>query len=102
MNAVWDFELWTTGDFDETLTLALGPNNGYLVETYLTKTDGGDYAHAYIAEVCTQDGDQVLCGLNNESDAPSISFLSVGTISVTVGLRTTGGSHRSAGAVFAL
>ncbi len=101
MEVVWDFEIWTNGDFDETITLALDPNKSHFVETYMTKKDGGDYAHAYIAEVCTQDGDQVLCGINDEGSAPSVSFLS-GAINVTLGLRTTGGSHRSAGVVFSL
>jgi hypothetical protein len=102
MQADWIFEIWTSGDFDETITLALDHNNQHLVETYLTKKDGGDYAHAYISESCTQDGDQVLCGIHDEGDAPSVEFLGPGAINVTVGLRTHGGNHRSAGAIFSL
>ncbi|HEV2402912.1 MAG TPA: hypothetical protein VGS08_01795 [Candidatus Saccharimonadales bacterium] len=99
MNAEWIFEIWTSGDFDETLTLATNSGVQNQVETYLTKKDSGDYAHAYIAEVCTEDGDQVLCGLNDENTAPSVAFVGPGTINVTVGLRTTGGNHRSAGMI---
>ena len=102
MGINWIFELWTNGDFDETLDLDIDPNSTSMVETYLTKKDGEDYSHAYIAESCSQSGDEVLCGVHDEGDAPSIEFLSQGTIRVTVGLRTTGGSHRSAGAVFSL
>lgn len=98
MNVEWIFEIWTWGSFDETLTLTTSDPS--MVETYLTKKDGGDYAHAYISEICTEDGDEVLCGINDEGDAPSVAFTGHG--SVTVGLRTTGGNHRSAGVVYSL
>jgi hypothetical protein len=101
MYAAETFWMWTTGDFDETLTMSLNPNQSYLVETYLTKTDGGDYAHAYISETCSGGGDQILCGITNEPDASSVSVLS-GLISVTVALRTTGGAHRAEGVLYAL
>ena len=97
-------EMWVDNEgFDETYTVALDNTATYLVETYLTKKDGGDYAHAYIAEVCTGEGDEILCGLNDEgSDStPSIQNLT-GAVSVTVGLRTTGGTHRSAAAIYRL
>ncbi|HZT43328.1 MAG TPA: hypothetical protein VFA07_14250 [Chthonomonadaceae bacterium] len=95
------FWMWTTGDFDETLTIALDPSRTYLVQTYLVKTDGSDYAHTYIAEVCNQDGDQILCGVRDEGDSDSVEIISQ-AVSVTVGLRTKGGAHRAEGVVFAL
>lgn len=97
-------EMWVDNEgFDETYTVALDSTATYLVQTYLTKKDGGDYAHAYIAEVCSDGGDEILCGLNDEgSDStPSIQVLT-GAVSVTVGLRTTGGTHRSATAIYRL
>ncbi|TMD59774.1 MAG: hypothetical protein E6I91_19720 [Chloroflexi bacterium] len=101
MNVVQTFWMWTTGDFDETLTLSLDPRQLYLVETYLTKTDGGDYAHTYISETCSEAGDEILCGITNEPDATSVAVMS-GDISVTVALRTTGGAHRAEGVLYAL
>lgn len=95
MNWEYYWELWTTGTFDETVTLALDTNKRYLVETYLTLTEGGDHAHAYILEICTLNGDQRLCGLNNEADAPSVFPLPAQADSVTLALSTTGGRHRS-------
>ncbi|HZO89615.1 MAG TPA: hypothetical protein VFB38_14905 [Chthonomonadaceae bacterium] len=95
------FWMWTTGDYNETFTLALDPNRSYLVQTYLVKTDGDDYAHTYIAEVCQQNGDEILCGVSVEPDALSVEVIS-NAISVTVGLRTTGGAHRAEGTIFAL
>ena len=101
MNVAQTFWMWTTGDFDETLALSLDPTQSYLVETYLTKTDGGDYAHAYISEICSGGGDEILCGVTNEPDATSVAVLS-GNISVTVALRTTGGAHRAEGVLYTL
>lgn len=101
MNVVATFWMWTTGQYNETLSLSLDPNQSYLIETYLTKTDTGDYAHTYIAEVCTGGGDEILCGVNNEPDAPSVSTLS-GAVSVTVALTATGGDHRAEGVLYSL
>ena len=101
MNIAWIFQQWTTGDFDETGTLTMGSNNGGMVETHLTEKDGESYAHAYISETCTEDGDQVLCGVHDdEGSAPSIQFLGQNTVSVVVGLRATDDSARSAGVIW--
>jgi hypothetical protein len=100
----WAYTYWmeTTGNITETVTMALDPTQSYLVEGYLTKKNGGDYAHVYIAEVCTQvSSDQIQCGLNDEGSAGIVTVLSSAT-SVTVGLNTTGGNHRAEGVVWQL
>jgi hypothetical protein len=104
MNFYTGVEFWVDNEgFDETFTVGLDNTATYLVETYLTKKDGGDYAHAYIAEVCTGGGDQILCGVNDEGadTTPSLQILS-GAVSVTIGLRTTGGTHRSTAVIYSL
>lgn len=100
----WAYTYWieNTGNITGTTTMALDPTQSYLVEGYLTKKDGGDYAHVYIAEVCTQvSPDQVDCGVNDEGGAGMVAVLSSAT-SVTVGLHTTGGNHRAEGVVWQL
>jgi hypothetical protein len=101
MDVYETFWAWASGDYNETFTIGLGgAPNGYLVQIYLTAKDGGDYAHAYIAETCTESGDEVLCGLSEEGDADSVEILPANAISVTVGVRTTGGYARAEGAIF--
>ncbi|HSW74700.1 MAG TPA: hypothetical protein VLG16_02400 [Candidatus Saccharimonadales bacterium] len=101
MNIAWIFQQWTSGDFDETGTLTMGSNNGGMAETHLTQKDGGSYTHAYISETCTEDGDEVLCGVNeDEGSAPSIQFIGANTVEVVVGLRSTGGTAHSAGVIW--
>ncbi len=100
----WAYTYWieNTGEITGTVTMALNPTQSYLVEGFLSKKNGGDYAHVYIAEVCTQvSADQIDCGLNDEGSAGIATVLSSST-SVTVGLRTTGGNHRAEGIVWQL
>ena len=100
----WAYTYWieNTGDITGTVTMGLDPTQSYLIEGYLPKNNGGDYAHVYIAEICTQvSPDQIQCGLNDEGSVGIVAVLSSAT-SVTVGLRTTGGNHRAEGVVWQL
>jgi hypothetical protein len=53
MNVAWWFWMENWGGIDNSVEMGLDPNHSYLVEVYLVKKDGGDYAHAYIAQVCS-------------------------------------------------
>ncbi len=102
MDWAWTYWLENTGDTTGTVEMALDPTRSYVVEGYLTKKDGGDYAHIYISEICTQpSSDQILCGVNDEGGAGITTAIS-GAISVTVGLRTTGGGARAEGVIWLL
>jgi hypothetical protein len=97
MNWAWWYTLWTTGSTTASITMGLDWQQGYLVTGGLTQTDGGDYAHVYIAEVCSYDGgDEVMCGIRDDDGVEPVSSAS----SVTVSLHTTGGSHRAEGIVY--
>ena len=103
MNWVFWFWLETWGTFTETFTIPLSPNaNGYLGQAYLTLNDGGDYAHVYVSEVCTQSGDQQLCGINDEPSARADGIFAPNTVSVTYALHSTGGHHVAEGFLFSL
>jgi hypothetical protein len=102
MQAVTDYWLENTGNITGTLTMALDPTQTYLIEGFLAKKNGGDYAHVYISEICTQiSSDQIGCGINDEASSGIVSFLS-SAVSVTVGLTTTGGNHRAEGVIYQL
>jgi hypothetical protein len=102
MQAAWIYWMETTGNFTVTVTMALDPTQTYVIEGFLTKKNGGDYAHVYISELCTQiSSDQIECGINDEPSSGIVSFLS-SPVSVTVGLTTTGGNHRAEGAIYQL
>jgi hypothetical protein len=91
-----------SGSFGNTLTMALDPTHTYMVEGFLTKKNGGDYAHVYIAEVCTQvSPDQIDCGIRNEGSSGIVAVLSHAT-EVTIGLQTSGGNHRAEGIIWQL
>jgi hypothetical protein len=100
----WYF-MWTTGNFTVSITLDLDWHHSYLVTGGLVQTDGGDYAHAYISELCSYSGgDQVLCGIRDDGDDSGLNlyeFVS-GASSVTITLHTTGGRHRAEGSIFQL
>jgi hypothetical protein len=102
MQAVSTYWLENNGNTNGTVTIALNPSQRYMVEGFITKKNGGDYVHIYIAEVCTQvSPDQINCGINNEGSSGIVVVLSRAT-RVTVGLRTTGGNHRAEGIVWQL
>jgi hypothetical protein len=101
LQAIETFWLWTSGANTSTLTLGLDPAHVYLVDAHLTQSSGGDYAHVYIVEICTQSGDQVNCGINDEGSAQAVTFLSQAT-QVTMGLHTTGGEHKAEGVLYVL
>ena len=99
----WYF-MWTTGSFSTSLTVNLNPNKTYLVTGGLVQTQGDNYAHAFISEVCTGGGDVILCGIRDTSgdtDLNLYEFLS-GAVNVTITLRTTGGRHRVEGSIYEL
>jgi hypothetical protein len=79
-------------------TLALDPTQSYMVEGFLTKKDGGDYAHVYIKEISAQGAIGIY---DDGQDIGIVAVLSNAT-SVTVALHTTGGNHRAEGVVWQL
>jgi hypothetical protein len=101
----WTYWLWTSGTFTASVTLALDPSQNYVVTGYLTQTNGGDYAHVYIAMVCTISGDQQLCGVRDDGGDGSLNIVEAlpsGASSVTINLKTTGGNHRAEGVIWQL
>ena len=95
--------MWTTGTYTVSLTIPLDWQRTYLVTGGLTQTDGSDYAHVYISTVCNYDGgDQVLCGVRDDSDESGLNLIEVlsAASSVTLKLKTTGGRHRAEGFVY--
>ena len=103
MNWAWWYTLWTTGSTTASITMGLDWQQGYLVTGGLTQTDGGDYAHVYIAEVCSYDGgDEVMCGIRDDGGDAGLNLVEPvsSASSVTVSLHTTGGSHRAEGIVY--
>jgi hypothetical protein len=101
MQPIYTFWIENSGNITGTTEIALDPSQNYLIEGYLTKKNGGDYAHVFIYEVCQQSGDQVLCGVYDEGSTGIVDVLNNAT-SVTVGLTTGGGNHRAEGIVYQL
>jgi hypothetical protein len=102
MQIAWWYWIENTGNITGTVTMGLDPSQSYVVEGFLTKKNGGDYAHVYISEVCSQpSSDQILCGVSDEGSAGIVTVLS-GAIRVTVGLHTSGGNHRAEGVIWML
>jgi hypothetical protein len=102
MQAAWTYWIENTGNITGTVTMALDPTQSYVIEGFFTKKNGGDYAHVYISELCTQiSSDQIDCGIRDEPSSGIVSFLS-SAVSVTVGLTTTGGNHRAEGVIYQL
>ena len=96
--------MWTSGSISATLTINLDPRKTYLVTGGFVQTDGDDYAHAFISEMCTGGGDVVLCGVRDTSgdtDLNLYEFVS-GALNVTLTLRSNGGRHRVEGSIFEL
>jgi hypothetical protein len=95
--------MWTTGTYTVSTTIPLSWERRYLVTGYLTQTDGDDYAHVYISQVCNYSGgDHVLCGIRDiegERDLNVVEFID-NAISVTIKLKTEGGRHRAEGVVY--
>jgi hypothetical protein len=94
--------MWTTGAFTVSHTVALDWTKRYLVTGYLTQTDGDDYAHVYIATLCTYHGDVIRCGVRDNPDDQGSNIVEFidHAVSVTLKLRTTGGRHRAEGVIY--
>jgi len=105
MTPAWAYWMWTTGNFETSVTMSLDFRKTYLVTGYLTLTEGSERGHVYISTVCTSSGgDVVLCGVRDfgdDFDLGVTEFLT-GAVSVTVKLKTRGGAHRAEGAVYEL
>jgi hypothetical protein len=99
------YSLWTTGTYDVTATIGLDWRKTYLINGGITLTDGDDYAHVYIAKICSyHGGDVVRCGIRDiggDKDLGLQEFIS-GARDVTVKLRTKGGRHRAEVMVYEL
>lgn len=105
MDAYWSYYMWTTGTYVVSYTIPLDWTRRYLVTGALTQTDGGDYSHVYVSQVCNYyGGDVVLCGIRDVPDDLGLGIVEVidHATNVTIKLRTTGGRHRVEGAVFSL
>ncbi len=103
------FTAWATGTFTTSLTIGLNQRRRYLVTGGLVGKEGGDHGQVFISTVCTQSGDQVLCGVRDDpSDSPDVTirnrnlveFLPPGATRVTIKLKSAGGRHRAEGVVF--
>ncbi len=96
---------WVIGSSDVSVTIALDWRRSYLVTGGLTLTEGSNYAHVYIAQVCYYSGgDVVRCGIRDVGDdfGQSVHEFISGANRVTIKLRAKGGKHRAEGAVYAL
>src|SRR4051812_9542434 len=108
MFVAWRYFLWTNGNISGSTTMALSPTRRYLVTGALSGRGGGDYGQVYISTLCTQRGDQVLCGVRDVppgSPADSIAHLGItefvqSATRVTVKLRANGGLHRAEGVIY--
>lgn len=104
----WSYWMRTSGATSVTVAMALDPGRRYLVTGALTGKSGGDYGQIYISTLCTQSGDQILCGIRDDppgSPASNISGLGINEFvqngtRVVVKLRGDGGLHRAEGVVY--
>jgi hypothetical protein len=104
MNPINWYYLWTSGGTSTSLTINLDSQKSYLVTGGFVQSDGGDYSHAFISEVCKGGGDEVLCGVRNGDSDTYLNlyeFIS-GAINVTITLRSNDGRHRVEGSIFEL
>jgi hypothetical protein len=100
--------MWTRGRFTVSHGIPLNSGRLYLVTGALTGKSGGDYGQVFISTVCTQSGDQVLCGIRDDpSHTPDANIANLGiveilsnAVSVTVKLRGDNGLHRAEGVVY--
>jgi hypothetical protein len=108
MFVAWSYWIWTSGTTTGTVTMGLNPSRVYLVTGALSGKAGGDYGQVYISTLCTQRGDQILCGIRDlppESPAANIARLNINEFvqnatRVTVKLRGDGGLHRAEGVIY--
>jgi len=103
MQLAWTYWLENNGSTTGTVEMALDPTETYLVEGFLTKDNGGFYAHVYIAEVCRQDSSgQISCSaLNPDPTESSIVATLSNAVSVTVALASSG-NRRAEGVIWQL
>lgn len=100
--------MWTRGQFSIDLTIGLDRNRRYLVTGALTGKSGADYGQVFISVLCTESGDQVLCGLRDfPPGPPATNIASLGIVEavssgsrVTITLRGDGGLHRAEGVIY--
>ena len=103
-----NYWMWTRGSFSVTVTFGLSPSRRYLMTGALAGRSGGDYGQVFISTVCTESGDQVLCGVRDDpADPPDANIAHLGIVEtlqnasrVTVKLRGDGGLNRAEGALF--
>jgi hypothetical protein len=104
----WSYWMWTSGATSVTVAMALDPGRRYLVAGALSGRSGGDYGQVYISTLCTQSGDQILCGIRDDpSDPPASNIARLGinefvqqATQVVVKLQGGGGLHRAEGVVY--
>jgi hypothetical protein len=104
MNPINWYYMWTSGGISTSLTINLDSSKTYLVTGGFVQSDGGDYSHAFISEVCTGGGDTVNCGvrtIGGDTDLNLYEFIS-GALNITLTLRSNDGRHRIEGSVFEL
>jgi len=105
MRPHYTYWMWTTGTYEVTVTIPLNWQRRYLVTGYLVQTDGDDYAHTYISQVCHYSGSDVIsCGIRDIPDDTYLRIVEViqSASSVTIKLKTRGGRHRAEGVVYEL
>ncbi len=105
MNPYWYYWFWVQGQSQVTYDIPLDWRKRYLVTGYLTATEGDEYAHVYVYQICNYNGsDLVSCGiLEGENDKCLLiqKFID-SAIKVSVKLKTGGGYHKAEGMVYEL
>lgn len=106
MRPISIYHAWTTGSFTVSATIPLDWTRRYLVTAFLTQTEGDEYAHVYISQVCHYWGsDYSGCGIRDIPDnfrtCWATEILDHAT-SVTIKLTTRGGRHMAEGVVYEL
>ncbi len=105
MRPYWNYGAWTTGTFTVVATIPLDWRKRYLVTAYLTLTEGDDYAHVYVSQICHYSGgDVVSCGIRDIPDDFKVWAVEIidHASQVTLKLKTKGGRHMAEGIVYEL
>lgn len=109
MNYYTWFRIRTQGQISGSVTISLNPLRRYLVTGGLNGTSGSDFAHLYIAVVCTRRSpDQIACGVRDDPlQTPEVSMernhlteILTNATRVTIKLRSNGGLHRGEGVIY--
>jgi hypothetical protein len=108
MFVYWTYWMWATGNATATVTIPLNPSRVYATSGALSAEKDAGYGQVFISMVCTQSGDQILCGLRDSpTDSPDTLLRNRDIVEVlrsatrvTIKLRSAGGAHRAEGIIW--